>query len=111
MRLANESLASIKRQIRGYAISRDQAGGQMQVKITTARPLTEAEAAAVADALRRKWGREIFLEKKVNKALLGGIVIQYGDNIIDGSVVRQFQRYKDMMSKLDVKKIGVTDAV
>ena len=112
MKLQNESLASIKRQIRNYSASADRnTQSAAQVRIITARELPAAEYKQLVDSLVNKLGRDILVEKKVDPSLVGGIVIQYGDNIFDGSVARQFKEYKEMMSKIDIKKIGVTNAV
>ena len=113
MKLQNESLASIKRQIRNYSSDSDRhkVKGAVCVKITTARELPPAEYKEFVANLTNKLGREILVERVVDPALVGGIVIQYGDNVFDGSVARQFKEYKEMMSKIDVEKIGVTDAV
>ncbi|MDR2007136.1 MAG: F0F1 ATP synthase subunit delta [Acidaminococcales bacterium] len=110
MKLKNESLAAIKRQIRDYADG-DQNSSGAPVKITTARELPPDEYEEIVNSLKRKLGREIFAERKIDPKIIGGIIIQYGDNIIDGSVARQFKQYSEMISKIDVKKMGVTDAV
>jgi F0F1-type ATP synthase delta subunit len=110
MKMKNESLVAIKRQIRGYAVDDAQASG-VEVKITTARELPPAEYAAIVGRISRSLGREVFADKKVDPKIIGGIIIQCGDKIVDGSVARQFRQYNEMMSKADVKKIGVTNAL
>lgn len=112
MKLHYESLSSIKRQIRNYVI--DPESHQTAVataKITTARELSEQEYQSIASSLSKKFGREVYLEKTVNPEIIGGMIVQCDDNIIDGSVARQLKQYKDMMAGIDIKKIGVTDAV
>lgn len=96
MKIKNESLAAIKRQIRGYTIGERQKSGA-QVKITTARELPPAEYEAILRKIARKFGREVFAEKAVDPKIIGGIIIQYGDNVIDGSIARQFKQYNEMM--------------
>ncbi|MDR3349143.1 MAG: F0F1 ATP synthase subunit delta [Acidaminococcales bacterium] len=110
MKLKNESLAAIKRQIRSYAVGAQSLSGA-QVKITTARELPPNEYDAIVKRLKGKLGREIFAERKIDPRIIGGIIIQYGDKIIDGSVARQLRQYNETMSKVDVKKIGVTNAI
>ena len=112
MKLHYESLSSIKRQIRDYAINPEtNQAAVATVKITTARELPEQEYQGITSSLSKKFGREVFVEKEVNPDIIGGLIVQYGDNIIDGSVVRQLKQYKEMMAGIDIKKIGVTDAV
>ncbi len=108
----NESLASIKRQIRDYNCDpQGKLGGKAQVRITTARELSGAEYEALVGNLSAKMGRELFVEKQVDPAIVGGVIVQIGDNILDGSVARQLRKYEEMMTGIDVKKIGVTNAV
>lgn len=112
MKITSESLASIKRQIRNYAIdSESHQSAIAQVKITTARELSDSEYQKVASDLSSKFGRQVFVEKVVDPEIIGGMIVQYDDNIIDGSVRRQLSKYKDVMAGVDIKKIGVTDAV
>ena len=112
MKLHYESLSSIKRQIRNYTIDPESHQSAITtVTITTARELSDSEYQNIASNLSKKFGREVYVEKLVNPEIVGGIILQCGDNIIDGSVVRQLKQYKDMMAGIDIKKIGVTDAV
>ncbi len=111
MKIQLESLASIKRQIRNYSTSSDnEHKGSAEIKITTARELSNDELNNIIADLSKKLGKQVFVQKSVDPSLIGGIVIQYGDNIIDGSVVRQLKQYKEMMSNIDLK-IGVTDPI
>ena len=111
MKINNESLTSIKKQIRNYTIDPENHLAVTTVTVTTARELSRSEYGNIAASLSKKFGGEVFLEKVVKPEIIGGIIVQYGDNIVDGSVVRQLKQYKDMMAGIDVKKIGVTDAV
>ena len=62
---------------RGIALSR----------ITTAVPLVEESRQAVREAIQRITGStRVYLEERVESDLIGGIVVQIGDHIIDGSV-------------------------
>ena len=112
MKINIESLASIKKQIRNYTIDpENHLSAITTVTVTTARELSRSEYENIAASLSKKFGGEVFLEKVVKPEIIGGIIVQYGDNIVDGSIVRQLKQYKDMMAGIDVKKIGVTDAV
>jgi F0F1-type ATP synthase, delta subunit (mitochondrial oligomycin sensitivity protein) len=112
MRIRNESIASIKRQILNYSTEPgNQEVGGKQVTITTARELSDSEFSAIVANLSRKLGENLFVEKFVDPSIVGGIIVQIGDNVFDGSITRQFKQYRDMMSSIDVKEIGVTDAV
>ena len=57
----------------------------------TAVALTPAEEEALRQALRARTGKEIILETRVDPSLLGGVVIQIGDQLIDGSTRARLQ--------------------
>ncbi|MDO8668201.1 MAG: ATP synthase F1 subunit delta [bacterium] len=43
--------------------------------------------------------KEVLLSEKIDKNILGGVVIRYGDKIIDGSIKTQLEELKDRMVK------------
>lgn len=54
--------------------------------VTAAVPLTEAQRTRLSAILARAYGREIRLNVELDQALIGGLTIRIGDDIIDGSV-------------------------
>jgi F-type H+-transporting ATPase subunit delta len=58
----------------------------LEVEITSAFPLSEAELAELTGALSRRFEKEINMESVVDRALIGGAIIRAGDTVIDGSV-------------------------
>jgi F-type H+-transporting ATPase subunit delta len=57
--------------------------------VTSATPLTEDEESGLAEALGRLFEHEVRLQVVVDAALIGGLTVRIGDEIIDGSVARQ----------------------
>ena len=57
----------------------------VNVVVDSAFELSAAQQEKIIGALRARMGREIKLVCKVNKELLGGVVIRAGDKVIDGS--------------------------
>jgi ATP synthase F1 delta subunit len=112
MKVPSESLVAIKRQIREYIVEpKANTENCAEVKITTARELPDSEFQEIVKNLSQKFGKKVVAERRVDKNILGGIIIQHGDKVIDGSVASQLKQYNKMMSKFDIKKIGVTSAV
>ncbi|HVY11848.1 MAG TPA: F0F1 ATP synthase subunit delta [Mycobacteriales bacterium] len=57
--------------------------------VTSAVELTENEQRDLAAALSRTFGHELQLQVVVDPALIGGITVRVGDELIDASVARQ----------------------
>jgi F-type H+-transporting ATPase subunit delta len=58
---------------------------QLLVKVTSAFALDAAQAEQLKVSLKRRFKREIELETSVDASLLGGVVIDTGSEVIDGS--------------------------
>ncbi len=63
--------------------------GQSVAHVTAAAPLTAAQEQRLSEVLGRVYGRAIGLQVTVDPAVLGGLVIRVGDEVIDGSVLRR----------------------
>jgi F-type H+-transporting ATPase subunit delta len=68
-----------------FEVLRAEAEKSIDVLVTSAYDLSDAQKQKVAAALKVKMGREIKLSCETNRELLGGIVIRAGDKVIDGS--------------------------
>jgi F-type H+-transporting ATPase subunit delta len=55
-------------------------------RIASAVQLTEAERARLEQKVRAQYGEGLDFEYRVDKSLLGGVVVRVGDKVIDGSV-------------------------
>lgn len=58
----------------------------VDVTVTSATPLSEAQQGAISTALEKRLGRRVKLESKLDTNLIGGAVIKAGDVVIDGSL-------------------------
>jgi len=63
----------------------DAARGVAHAEVTTAVPLSEDEARAVAEKLGEITGRQVVVETRVDEGIIGGLVARIGDKLIDGS--------------------------
>ena len=59
---------------------------QLQVELTTAVPVGNDEADRLRDRLAEASGKDVTLSRRVDPAVVGGIVLRIGDNLIDASV-------------------------
>ena len=72
--------------IRAFRARAAAARGEATVTVTSAHPLTDDQAARLRDTIARAEGRAITLERRVDPALLGGLVVQIGSRRIDSSI-------------------------
>lgn len=62
-----------------------EAESRLKVKVSSALALDDGQAEALKQALKRRYKREIELEVRIDPALIGGVVIDTGEQVIDGS--------------------------
>ena len=69
----------------------------LKVTLRSASEIPATEAETIKVALKKRFGREIELEQRVDPALLGGAVIDAGDIVIDGSVSGRLARLENAL--------------
>jgi F-type H+-transporting ATPase subunit delta len=65
--------------------------GRSVAHVTSAVALTPVQEQRLAEVLERLYGRAIGLQVQVDPAVLGGLVIRVGDEIIDGSIAHRLE--------------------
>ncbi|RFC35831.1 MAG: F-type H+-transporting ATPase subunit delta [Candidatus Nitrotoga sp. LAW] len=68
-----------------FEIMRAEAEKNVDVVVTSAFDLSEAQKQKITAALKKRMGREIKLSCETDRKLLGGVIIRAGDKVIDGS--------------------------
>lgn len=66
--------------------------GEMTAEVVSARPLTDAQRDAVAEALRKSVGGKVAVDARVDPTLIGGLVVKVGSRLIDSSLRTKLQR-------------------
>lgn len=67
---------------------------RLTVELTTARELTDAEAEGIVRQIEEAAGRKVEATRKVDPALVGGIVLQAGSLRVDASVRGRLERLR-----------------
>lgn len=81
-----------------YEQYRREAESQLLVKVTSAFALDAVQAEQLKAALKRRFKREIQLETAVDPALLAGVVVDTGSEVIDGSARGRLTRLADALA-------------
>jgi F-type H+-transporting ATPase subunit delta len=88
--LAKQSLAGSYRTVSAalaeYQKVAAEVHGQGVATVRVARALSEAEVTRLAAALSQQYGRPVHLNLLVDPSVLGGIRVEIGDDVIDGTV-------------------------
>jgi F-type H+-transporting ATPase subunit delta len=72
----------------------DEAEGRIRATATTAVELSTADRKRISQDLSERLGKEVRLDVRVNPAILGGLVLQFGDRVIDASVATRLQQLR-----------------
>lgn len=79
--------------------------GLVQVEVTTATPMDDALAREIEATVRSVTGGSPVLNRKVDPGLIGGVLMQIGDRVYDGSVATQLSRLRTKMIDRSVHEI------
>ncbi len=85
-------LFALGHMIRAYAALLAEHRGETAAEVTSARPLSEAQAGAVSGALAKVVGRRVTLSAKVDEGLIGGLVVRIGSRMVDSSIRTKLER-------------------
>ncbi|MBU0492607.1 MAG: ATP synthase F1 subunit delta [Chloroflexi bacterium] len=66
-------------------------------RATSAVPLTAEEQARLKTSLKQRFGRDLALALSVDPGILGGIVVQVGDVVIDGSLAGKLDALQEQL--------------
>ncbi|MGC8878976.1 MAG: ATP synthase F1 subunit delta [Anaerolineae bacterium] len=69
----------------------------LAARVTTTVPLTSEEQAAFRERIRAAYGDRVDIEFRVDTSILGGVVVQVGDKVVDGSIAGKLQALRDRL--------------
>jgi F-type H+-transporting ATPase subunit delta len=82
----NRRLLKLPEVIRAFNLLAARHRGEITAEVTSARPLDDDQVAAIKQHLRSRMGRDIAVDLAVDPALLGGLVVKIGSQMIDSSI-------------------------
>jgi F-type H+-transporting ATPase subunit delta len=78
----------------GYTRLLDEHLGRQLVEVTAAVPLEDAELERITRFAAELTGKEVVVTTRVDESILGGLVIQIGDQLLDGSTSAALERLR-----------------
>lgn len=81
----------------GYSRLLDDHLGRQRAEITTAVPLEQDELDRITEFVRQLVRRDVVLTTQVDEKILGGLIIQIGDQLLDGSTATGLERMRQVV--------------
>jgi F-type H+-transporting ATPase subunit delta len=78
---------------------RAEAEGRIDARVISAGKLDDKQQKRIADALKKRFEREVRLHCETDESLLGGAIIRAGDRVIDGSLRGRLQRLGSRLAR------------
>lgn len=82
----NRRLSQLPAIIRAFRLLAANHRGETTAEVTSAHPLSDAQVDALKQQLRTRIGRDVSIDLSVDPALLGGLVVKIGSQMIDSSI-------------------------
>jgi len=95
-----KELSGIQRE---FNIAMEDAAGIMRVFITSAVRLSESEVDRISKRVADQTGKKVITEAEVDPGVIGGVSVQYGNSILDGTVFGALKRLEEKF-QIDVLK-------
>ena len=71
--------------------------GIARALVTTAVPLSDAERGSLASRLQQSTGAQVQIQTRVEPAIIGGLIVQIGDKLFDGSTRARLVALKESL--------------
>ena len=82
----NRRLPKLPQIIRAFDMLASGHRGETTAEVTSAHPLGDDQVAALKANLKTRIGRDVIVDLNVDPAILGGLVVKVGSQMIDGSI-------------------------
>ena len=98
---AKRRLFAIRDMIADYATLNDAFRGVTRAEVTSAAPLSDDNVAALKESLRAiSGGKDVDLSVKLDPSIIGGLIVQLGSRMVDGSLRTKLTAIRNRMKEV-----------
>jgi F-type H+-transporting ATPase subunit delta len=88
----NNRLVVLPQIAEGFEALRAEEEKTVKAEVISAKEVSDAQKQVLAEALKKRLGRNVELSCRIDESLLGGAIIRAGDLVIDGSISGQLDK-------------------
>jgi len=97
---ANNDLGKLKKIISEFGVVWNKEKGIVEAEITSASELSKDIVKLLDDYIAKLSGaKEVIIKEKVDKSILGGVIMRYADKVLDGSLKTKIEELKSNLVK------------
>lgn len=74
--------------------------GEVTAEVRSAQPLSDAQSAELAEALKASVGKDVIVKATVDPDLIGGLVVKVGSRMIDTSIRAKLNNLQNAMKEV-----------
>jgi F-type H+-transporting ATPase subunit delta len=97
---ANRRLFAVRDIIKAYRGLVARHRGELTAQVTLAQPPSERHLSAIKEVLNSVTGKDVQVAVNVDPAIIGGLVVQLGSRMVDGSLRTKLQTMKHAMKEV-----------
>lgn len=79
--------------------------GRVEVDVYTASPISPEDLAAIRERLRATLGKDPIVHPYTDRAMIGGLKLQIGDQLIDASIATRLRKMRDRLNEEGMAKL------
>jgi F-type H+-transporting ATPase subunit delta len=93
----NRRLFAVPAMIEAYLEKLAERRGEITAEVAAAQPLSITQLDRLREHLRRKVGRQVAIDVRIDPELIGGVIVKLGSRMVDASVRSKLQRLQMAM--------------
>lgn len=95
----NSRLAALPAIAEQFAILKQEAQGEIEVRVRSARKLSAKQQDSIAASMAKRLGKKVSISAEIDDSLIAGAVITAGDLVIDGSASGRIEKLSLAVNK------------